>query len=243
MVLVLQFKYHKGEYKMEELYPYKILFVEDEEATRKNYVTYLKMLFSEVYEADDGEKAYQLYKEKKPDIMILDVNIPKLNGLELLEKIRKNDYTTKAIMFTAHSDQKFLLQAVSLQLTKYLVKPVSRKELKEALDFSIEELRKYSVTPIQKIDLKENYSWNMELKELKHHKDPIELTAKERLLLELLFSQKNRVFSYDDIFEYVWGYDEEISLNSLKNMIKRLRKKLPGDTIVNIFNEGYKINF
>ncbi len=125
---------------MEELYPYKILFVEDEEATRKNYVTYLKMLFSEVYEAKDGEEAYQLYKEQKPDIMILDVNIPKLNGLELLEKIRENDYTTKAIMFTAHSDQSFLLKAVSLQLTKYLVKPVSRKELKEALDFAISEL-------------------------------------------------------------------------------------------------------
>jgi len=125
---------------MEELYPYKILFVEDEEATRKNYVTYLKMLFSEVYEAKDGEIAYQLYKEKKPDILILDVNIPKLNGLELLEKIRENDYTTKAIMFTAHSDQNFLLQAVSLQLTKYLVKPVSRQELKEALDLAISEL-------------------------------------------------------------------------------------------------------
>jgi len=228
---------------MQEIYPYKILFVEDEEATRKNYVTYLKMLFSEVYEASDGEKAYQLYKEKKPDILILDVNIPKLNGLELLEKIRENDYTTKAIMFTAHSDKNFLLQAVSLQLTRYLVKPVSRKDLKEALDIAINELLKYSVTPIQKIDLKENYSWSMELKELKHHNTLIELTSKERILLSLLFSYKNRVFSYDDIFEYVWGYNEEISLNGLKNMIKRLRKKLPEDTIINVFNEGYKINF
>jgi len=228
---------------MQEVYPYKILFVEDEEATRKNYVTYLKMLFSEVYEASDGEKAYQLYKEKKPDILILDVNIPKLNGLELLEKIRENDYTTKAIMFTAHSDKNFLLQAVSLQLTRYLVKPVSRKDLKEALDIAINELLKYSVTPIQKIDLKDNYSWDMELKELKHHNTLIELTSKERILLSLLFSYKNRVFSYDDIFEYVWGYNEEISLNGLKNMIKRLRKKLPEDTIINVFNEGYKINF
>ena len=228
---------------MQEIYPYKILFVEDEEATRKNYVTYLKMLFSEVYEAKDGEKAYQLYKEKKPDILILDVNIPKLNGLELLEKIRENDYTTKAIMFTAHSDKNFLLQAVSLQLTRYLVKPVSRKDLKEALDIAINELLKYSVTPIQKIDLKDNYSWDMELKELKHHNTLIELTSKERILLSLLFSYKNRVFSYDDIFEYVWGYNEEISLNGLKNMIKRLRKKLPEDTIINVFNEGYKINF
>lgn len=228
---------------MQEVYPYKILFVEDEEATRKNYVTYLKMLFSEVYEAEDGEKAYQLYKEKKPDILILDVNIPKLNGLELLEKIRENDYTTKAIMFTAHSDQSFLLKAVSLQLTRYLVKPVSRKDLKEALDIAIDELLKYSVTPLQNIYLKENFSWDIKIKKLKYNNNIIKLTTKESKLLEKLFSQKDRIFSYDDIFEYVWKYDEEVSLNSLKSMIRRLRKKLPEDTIINVFNEGYKINF
>lgn len=228
---------------MEDIYPYKILFVEDEEATRKNYVTYLKMLFSEVYEAGDGEKAYELYKEKKPDIMIIDINIPKLNGLELLKKIRENDYTTKAIMLTAHTDKSFLLDAVSLNLTKYLVKPVSRKDLKEALNFTINQLLQYNVSSINKIDLPQNYSWDIELKELKQHNKTIELTQKERSLLELLFSHKNRVFSYNEIFDYVWEYEESISINSLKNMVKRLRKKLPEDTIVNLFNEGYKINF
>ncbi len=67
-----------------------------------------------------------------------------------LKKIRENDYTTKAIMLTAHTDKEFLLDAISLQLTRYLVKPVSRKDLKEALDFSIMELLKYTVSPIQK---------------------------------------------------------------------------------------------
>ena len=115
---------------MENSYPYKILFVEDDQVIRENYVTYLKMFFSEVFEAEDGEKAYELYKLKKPDIMIIDINIPKLNGLDLLERIRENDYSTKAIMLTAHSDKSFLLKAVGLKLTRYLVKPVSRKDLK-----------------------------------------------------------------------------------------------------------------
>ena len=120
---------------MENSYPYKILFVEDDQVIRENYVTYLKMFFSEVFEAEDGEKAYELYKLKKPDIMIIDINIPKLNGLDLLERIRENDYSTKAIMLTAHSDKSFLLKAVGLKLTRYLVKPVSRKDLKEALKY------------------------------------------------------------------------------------------------------------
>ena len=228
---------------MESIYPYKILFVEDEKAIRENYITYLKTFFAEVFEAEDGVKAYELYKLKKPDIMIVDINIPKLNGLELLERIRENDYTTKAIMLTAHTDKSFLLKATTLKLTKYLVKPVSRKDLNEALESTINEILKYSVMSIQKIELSENYSWNMELKELKHHNHIIELTNKERTLLELLFSHRNRVFTYEEIFEYVWGYDESITLNGLKNMIKRLRKKFPENTILNIFNEGYKINF
>ena len=228
---------------MESIYPYKILFVEDEKAIRENYITYLKTFFAEVFEAEDGVKAYELYKLKKPDIMIVDINIPKLNGLELLERIRENDYTTKAIMLTAHTDKSFLLKATTLKLTKYLVKPVSRKDLNEALESTINEILKYSVMSIQKIELSDNYSWNMELKELKHHNHIIELTNKERTLLELLFSHRNRVFTYEEIFEYVWGYDESITLNGLKNMIKRLRKKFPENTILNIFNEGYKINF
>lgn len=228
---------------MESLYPYKILFVEDEQVTRQNYTDYLKMFFSEVYEAEDGEEAYELYKIKKPDIMIIDINIPKLTGLELLKKIRQKDSQTKAIMLTAHTDKSFLLDAVSLKLTQYLVKPVSRKDLKEALKLTINELLEFNIVPIKKIDLTQNYSWHVELKELKHHNTTIKLTNKERSLLDLLFSHKNRVFSYDEIFDNVWEYEESISINGLKNMVKRLRKKLPEETIVNVFNEGYKINF
>ena len=228
---------------MENSYPYKILFVEDDQVIRENYVTYLKMFFSEVFEAEDGEKAYELYKLKKPDIMIIDINIPKLNGLDLLERIRENDYSTKAIMLTAHSDKSFLLKAVGLKLTRYLVKPVSRKDLKEALKLTIDEVLKFNVITVQKIDLPDDYSWDFQLKELKYHNVIVELTNKEKIFLELLFSHKNRVFSYDEISDDVWGYDDSIPLNGLKNIVKRLRKKLPEDTILNIFNEGYKINF
>lgn len=228
---------------MESIYPYKILFVEDEQLIRENYVTYLKMFFSEVYEAEDGEKAYDIYKQKKPDIMIVDINIPKLSGLELLRKIRENDYNTKAIVLTAHTDKTFLLEATSLKLTRYLVKPVSRKDLKEALKDTIDELLKYNILPIQKINLTGDYSWDFQLNELKHHNKNVELTNKEKIFLKLLFSHKNRVFTYDEIFEYIWQYEDSISIDGLKNMVKRLRKKLPENTILNVFNEGYKVDF
>lgn len=228
---------------MSDLYPYKILVVEDEEAIRKNYIIFLKMFFKEVYEADDGEKAYNLYKSEKPDIMIVDINIPKLNGLELIKKIRERDFTTKIIILTAHSDKYFLFEAIELKLIKYLVKPVSRKDLNEALDLAINEISQYTILNIKNIQLTDEYSWNTELKELKFHNKIIDLTNKERNFLSLLLSHKNRAFNYDEIFEYVWTNEELISLNSLKNLVKRLRKKLPENMISNVFNEGYKINF
>lgn len=228
---------------MSDLYPYKILVVEDEEAIRKNYIIFLKMFFKEVYEADDGEKAYNLYKSEKPDIMIVDINIPKLNGLELIKKIREKDFTTKIIILTAHSDKYFLFEAIELKLIKYLVKPVSRKDLNEALDLAINEISQYTILNIKNIQLTDEYSWNTELKELKFHNKIIDLTNKERNFLSLLLSHKNRAFNYNEIFEYVWTNEELISLNSLKNLVKRLRKKLPENMILNVFNEGYKINF
>lgn len=227
----------------ENRYPFTILFVEDEKALRENYVTYLKMFFREVYEARDGEEAYVLYKSKKPDIMIVDIHLPKLNGLDLLKKIRGQDHTTKAIMLTAHTDKAFLLQATELKLTRYLTKPISRKGLSEALDAAMEELSRFSISPIKKIDLEENYSWDSELRELRRFHMVVELTSREKKLLELLFSHKGRVFTYDEIFNYVWGYDENPTIDGLKSLIKNLRKKLPKECIKNVFATGYKINF
>ena len=77
---------------------------------------------------------------------------------------------------------------------------------------------------------------------MKHFNEIVDLTNKERLFLELLFSHKNKVFSYDEIFYYVWNdFNENVSLSSLKNLISRLRKKIDIDLIVNVFNEGYKL--
>lgn len=228
---------------MNNMYPYKILFVEDEELLRKNYTDYLKMNFNEVIEAKDGQEAFELYKKHKPDILIVDINIPKIDGLKLLEMIRESDIETKAIILTAHADKDFLLRAASLKLVKYLEKPVNRKDLKETLKLAINEITTYSITNIKIMELKENLIWDNELKELSFQNNNIELTNKEKLLLELLSSQINKVFSYDEIFFHVWNnYNEEASFNALKNLIRRLRKKLPDDTILNIFNEGYKLN-
>ncbi len=220
---------------------FDILFVEDEEAIRKNYVQYLKRYFANVYEAEDGQKAYQIYKEKKPHILIVDLNIPKQNGLELLAKIRESDHSVKAIMLTAHTEQKYLLEATSLKLTKYLVKPVNRTSLKNALDLAISELSNFDVVSKEVLILKESYFWDFTTQELLQEDEPILLTNKERKTLSLLFENTNKTLTYEDIIMEVWYENEYEKIDALKTIIKNLRKKLPTDTIQNVFGVGYKV--
>jgi len=225
-----------------DIHAFKLLFIEDEQALRENYVTYLKRHFIEVYEAEDGEEAYKIYNEKKPHILIVDINIPKMNGIDLLKKIRQTDHTTKAIILTAHSDVKYLLQATELKLTKYLIKPISRQELNDALNSVIKELLEFDTISKKTIHLKDTFSFDLKNQELFKEGELISLTNKERAIFSLLSSDITTTFTYDEITEIIWDqHGETGGIDAIKTLIKNLRKKLPKDTIKNVFGVGYKL--
>jgi len=226
----------------DDTYGYSILFVEDEVSLRKNYVIYLEMMFETVYEATDGVEAYTIYKEKKPDILIVDINIPKLNGLELLEKIRQNDHTSRAIVLIAHKDKEFLLKATSLKLTDYLVKPISRTALQLSLDKVIDELKNFTTVAIKKQILGHGYMWNYTRKELTCNGIIIQLTNKEQMVFMLFMDNLNSVLSVDTILYSVWDDNLEANEATLKTLLKNLRRKLPDEMIKNVHGIGYKIN-
>ncbi len=224
-----------------EKYSYDLLYVEDENITRKNYVEYLESYFERVYQASNAEEAYRLYKSKQPSILILDINLPKQSGIELLRQIRERDHETRAIMLTARSDVATLLDATELKLTKYLVKPVSRSELLDAIKLAMQEIRNYAITSKKIIQLKESYSWDNENMRLFYKDKEQRLTKKELELLTLLFSNTQKIFSRDDIFFELWYDAETPKEDALKTIVKDLRRKLPKDTIKNVFGVGYKI--
>ena len=220
---------------------YSVLFIEDEKAIRDNYVSYLKKHFQNVYEAEDGERAYEIYKSKHPEILIVDINIPKLNGLDLLKKIRETDRETKAIMLTAHADVKYLLQAAELNLCKYLVKPITRKELKDALFRAVEDISNFTTTTNKRVKLKDNYFWNADVRELYRGNTLVNLTKTELEIFSFLVLNANRVSGYKECIWKVWGEDSDYKTDAFKTLIKNLRKKLPPNTIENIFGIGYKL--
>ena len=207
----------------------------------RNYVEYLERFFQNVYEASNATEAMKIYKSKKPAILIIDINLPGKSGIEFLQEVRESDHTTKAIMLTANSDVKTLLNATELKLTKYLVKPVSRSDLRDAINLAQEELVNYTTHANKIIKMKDSFYWNQEDKKLMSQDKEHFLTKKEMELLTLLFSNVNRTFSTDDIIFELWYDIEESKVDSLKTLIKGLRKKLPKDSIKNVFGVGYKI--
>lgn len=223
------------------IHPYSILFIEDEDNIRKNYVEYLKKYYKNVFEAKDGVKAYEIYKLEKPDILIVDINIPKLNGIDLLQKIRENDHYTKAIMLTAHSDSAHLLKATELKLTKYLIKPISRLELKEALNLAHNELNNYKIISRNRIQINEKYKWDSDSLELINDNIVIELTPQERKFLELFFNNINKILTYEVIIDFIWTNTYDNKVDALKTLVKKLRKKIPEVIIKNIYGIGYKM--
>lgn len=224
----------------EEKHPYNILFIEDEKEIRDNYIRYLKRHFLDVYEAEDGEDGYTKYKQEKPEIIILDINLPKLSGLELLRKIRETDQATKVIMLTAHSDTKYLLEAVELKLVKYLIKPITRADLKLALESALEEFSMFDVVSKKTIVLKENFLWDCVEKKVYLNTKELVFTNKETQVIELLLSNPGGILTYDDIILHVWDEYEDDKLGPLKTIVKNIRKKLPKDTIKNVFGVGYR---
>jgi len=224
-----------------EQYKYSVLFIEDEEDIRKNYVAYLKRYFSNVYEVGNAKDAYKVYKDKKPSILIVDINLPGESGIDFLKKVREHDHTTKAIMLTAMSDVETLLEVSDLKLSKYLVKPISRNELQEALEFAIDEIQNFTVYANDIVILKESFTWDKKAKKLFQNNIEQALTKKEVALLNLLCNNLNQTIQTEDIIFELW-YDVDMSkLGSLKTIIKKLRKKLPEHTIKNVFGIGYTI--
>ena len=225
----------------EHLNPMSILVVEDEEGIRKKIVEYLNIQYKNIYEASNEKDAYKIYNEKKPNLLLVDINLTHGNGLNFLRTVRKKDQQTKAIVVSAYSEVEYLMEAIDLKLTQYLVKPVERKSLKDALDLAQEEIKTYSITRNEIITLDSDYVWDKEKDTLLFHNEQVTLGSKEHKLLKLLLSNLHKVFDYDEISYELWDYEPADKLNSIKIIIKKLRAKLPKGIIQNEYGIGYSI--
>jgi DNA-binding response OmpR family regulator len=215
-----------------------LLYVEDDYIIRQSAVEYLSHYFNEVLEASNGLEALALMKRYKVDIVITDIQMPKLDGLQLAKKIRKEDKKTQIIIATAFTHKEYLIEAIELQLVKYMIKPILESKLLEVLYACVHSIKEQS----------SNIKWfSSEVcfdtfnKSLVSHGKIKKLTKNELLFLELLCDNIGRTVTYEEIEQRIW-YDSFMSGDALRSFVTALRKKLPSNSIENFSGVGYKVN-
>ena len=216
----------------------KILYVEDDDIARENGVEYLENYFENIYEASDALTALKLYEKHHPDIIITDIQMPKLNGLEFVQRIRRTDSKTQVIVISAFSDKDYLLKAIELKLVKYLIKPIKENELKQALMSCMESIESDTSNIIA---LNDESTFDMFNLTLVKNSQIIKLRTKELDFLVLLLKNKNRYVTYSEIENSVW-FDSSMSKDALKTLVKNIKTKIPKELILNLSGTGYKID-
>ena len=216
-----------------------VLLVEDEVNILEKYQIFLESYCGTVYTAINGEDAYEIYEKHKPQVIITDLYMPKLNGIELAKKIREEDNRTFLIALTAYSDRETLLNVVDLHFSSYLTKPVSRTGLLESLLKVSKQLSESHV-----VYLANNYSWDVKTKILFCDEEQVDLTKREQKLFELLIEKMGVPCGDDEILFYVWDddFNKQVTNASIRTLVKNLRKKVSKELIQNQYGVGYKIN-
>ena len=221
---------------IEKLQRLTLLYAEDEEGIRKNIADSLSYYVKEVIEASNGAEAFELYEQKKPDIILSDIHMPILNGIEFVKKVRQIDKKIPIIMITAHTDKEYLLQAVELKMEKYIVKPIELEVLFEVFRKCLQTIEfNNNIT----LEIDSDYVYDYDKKELKYKKEIVLLNKKEISFFELLIKNQNRIVSYDELQQKVW-IDDVMTDSALRSLVRNLRKKLPTDIIFNLSGIGYR---
>jgi DNA-binding response OmpR family regulator len=222
--------------------PYHILLAEDEPALGQIVTESLEIRNFRVTHVLNGALAYEQFKQETPDILVLDVMMPQLDGFSLAKKIRQENDTIPIIFLTAKSQTEDVLEGFNIGGNDYLKKPFSMEELIVRINSL---LQRQNVQRNEAIHNVGDYTFNFPQQKLTYKTEPeITLTHREAHLLYNLIIKKNEVLDRSFILKKLWGNDDFFTGRSMDVFITKLRKKLAQDErieIVNVRGYGYKL--
>jgi len=221
----------------------KILLVEDERMLSEVIATGLRKIGYAVDTVYDGSEALDFFELNEYDLIILDINIPVLDGFEVLSIIRKKDIEVKILILSAKTEIESKLKGFDWGVNDYLTKPFDFLELQARINALIRRDFNFSPTILTSKTLQLNTA----KKEVTLYQEKIELTKKEYGILEYLLLHKDEVISSEELIEHIWDSDVDLFSNSLKFHMSSLRKKIRGtldedDLIKTIRGQGYLIS-
>ncbi|NCI46801.1 response regulator transcription factor [Sediminibacterium soli] len=212
-----------------------ILIVEDEKKIADSLQKGLEELDYQVTVAYDGKIGEKLFFQQRFDLMILDINLPGINGLDLCQHIRQQNKQVPILMLTTFGSVADKVEGFDAGADDYMVKPFSFAELVVRIRALLKRSSQ-DVQPVGNLLQFADLEMNLDTKQVSRSGKPIALTAKEFLLLEYLLRNKKRVVSRADIGENVWNIDFDTNTNTIEVYINYLRKKIDKDNPVKLIH-------
>lgn len=214
----------------------KILLLEDEAMLNEAISDYLKRSGHVVHSFNDGKCALDTLLIDSFDLLVLDINVPNIDGLKLLETLHLNKIQTPTIYISALVDIEDISRAYDLGCYDYLKKPFHLKELL----IRIERVMKLRQTPQIHIKLSKNYSYSQEKSTLYFENVAISLSKRQLDIIDLLAKNRSIVVDFDMFREYIWN-ENFVDNATIRAEVNRLKKSLKEDFILNIRSLGYMI--
>ena len=216
----------------------RLLLLEDDTNLSETVCEFLESKGYEVLAVFDGEEAEEAMFEHHFDLFLLDVNVPSLNGFDLLSKVRKEGNTTPAIFLTSLNAIENVEEGYESGCDDYVRNPFALKELLFRIESTLK--REFFHSPKSTLSLSESVVFDTNTNTLLVDNQPVQLQKKEAILLKLFLQKHNEIITHEFIMSHVWEYEEEGSDDALRTYIKNLRKIIGKDRIVNLKKLGYK---
>lgn len=228
-----------------------ILVVEDDDESRETLSSSLREVFREVTSATNGQEALELYNRRclyekgVYDIVLSDIKMPLLNGVELTEKIYDITPEQIVIIMSAYDDSKYLLSLINIGIEYFVKKPINYDEFFNTLmNSSMKISNKNSSIDEQKsneIYVSESVFFNREKRSLYKNEENIYLTKYEIIFLNFLSQKLDKIYSNEEIVSHFTSLNEQIDMQNIRKLVSKLRKKLPEDSIESVYGIGYKL--
>ena len=218
----------------------KILLLEDDTLLNEIIEEFLLELGHEVTSTFDGQEAIETIYENAFDLLLLDVNVPSLNGFELLKSLKNNSIDIPSIYITSLHTSNDMEKGFDCGADDYIKKPFQLSELNLRIN-NIKRLRQIGNLGLK--ILTPDISYNYDIKDIIIKGKPTHLSKTESKIFEYFLKNKNKTISIDEISINNWIYDEIPTPTTIRTYIKNLRKVLGKEKIITIKGVGYKVDF
>lgn len=219
-----------------------VLYVEDNIEVQTQTVKMLKSFFNSISIADNGKIGLELFLDNNSyHIIITDIKMPIIDGLSLIETIRKTDKKIPIIVLSAHDDKDYFLKTINAGIDGYILKPYNLAQITETLTNIIE---RYDFENILKeiIELDSEFSWNRNINQLLKNNQLIKLSKNETKLFQLFINSNDLTKSYREIETFVFDCYEN-DMKKIRNLMSRLKLKLDYDLFETIYSHGYSLKY